>query len=81
MSKMMRVSLATAQNLDELVEISGMNKQTILEKAVEAFLRDQFIRKANEEFAYIKAHPELWNLELKEREEWDVTLSDGLEDE
>lgn len=81
MTKMMRITLETAQKLDELVEISGMNKVTILEKAVEAFLRDQFLKKANEEFAYIKAHPDLWALETEESNEWDVTLTDGLSDE
>ncbi len=78
MTKMIRITRATAQNLDELSKLSGSSKQAILESAVEAFLRDQFLKKANEEYAHIKANPKLWALELQEREDWDVTLLDGL---
>lgn len=81
MTKMMRITQVTADNLTQLAEMSGMSKQSILERAVDAFLRDQFLKKANEDYARIKADPELWALELKEREEWDATLMDGLEDE
>ncbi len=81
MSKMMRITEATAQNLEELAKMSGSSKQAILETAVEAFLRDQFLKRANEEYAVIKANPQQWVLELQERDDWDVTLKDGLEDE
>ncbi len=80
-TKMMRISLNTASNLEELVKMCGMNKLVLLEKAVDAFLRQQFLIKANEEFAIIKKNPELWDVEIQERKDWDVTLADGLEDE
>ncbi len=77
---MIRISLATDHYLDEIAKISGMHKQAIVERAVEAFLRDQFIKKANEEFASMQADPTLWEQELKERNAWNTTSSDGLED-
>jgi predicted transcriptional regulator len=81
MSKMMRISMETAESLDELAEICGASKTSILEKAVKAFLKEQFLKKAAEDAAYIRANPELWAIELAERKEWDATLADGLEDE
>lgn len=81
MAKMMRINQKTSDNLDELTKISGMSKQVALEKAVEALLREQFLKKTNEEFAYIKAHPELRKVEIEERNEWEITLQDGLENE
>jgi len=81
MTKLTRISSETDRNLDELAEVSGLSKVAILEKAVEAYLRDQFLKKANEEFAYIKAHPELWSVELEEQQDWDITLHDGMTDE
>ncbi len=79
----MREAVAITENIDsnleELVDITGMGKQMILEKAVEAFLREKFLRKTNEEFAAIKLDVELWALEVSERKEWDSSLSDGLE--
>ena len=79
MSKMMRISALTAQQLDELVKMIGKSKQAILEKAVSEFMREEFLKKTNEEYAHIKANPQLWALELQEREDWDATLNDGLE--
>lgn len=49
-----------------------------MKKALENSLRKQFLKKTNEEYAYIKADPELWRLEIEEQAEWDTTLQDGL---
>lgn len=80
MSKMMRITEATLENLEVLVKILGKSKQAIIERAVDHYLREQFLKKANEEYAQIRANPELWAQEIKEREEWDVTIGDGLEE-
>jgi hypothetical protein len=79
MPKVVRISQRTALQLDELVELMGISKQAIVEKAVSRLLRDEFLKKTNEEYAQIKANPYLWSIELQERKEWDATLSDGLE--
>ncbi len=80
MSKMMRITDITAKTLEKLVKMIGKSKTAILEKAVEEFMREQFLKKTNEEYAKIKANPQLWTIELQEREEWDATLADGLEE-
>lgn len=42
--------------------------------------RKQFLLAANKAYAELKNKPELWEDELAERQLWDQTLSDGLEE-
>lgn len=55
--------------------------QALLEKAVEAYRRQRFLEESNRAFEALKASPEAWKSEQVEREAWDVTLADGLEEE
>ena len=43
----------------------GKSKQAILEKAVKILMREEFPKKTNEEYAHIKANPQLWKIELE----------------
>ncbi len=80
MSKMIRITDSTSKTLEKLVKMIGKSKQILLERAVEEFMREQFLKKTNKEYAEIKANPQLWAKELQEREEWDICLKDGLDD-
>jgi hypothetical protein len=42
---------------------------------------EQILRTANKQYAALRKSPEGWKELLAEREEWDVTLGDGLEQE
>lgn len=81
MTKMMRISETTAKNLDELAKTMGKSKQFILEKAIQAYIREQFLKKTNEEYHQLKQNKKEYADYLKEIREWDVTLQDGLSDE
>ena len=52
--------------------------QAVLDKAIEQYRRDKFVRDANADFAALKRNKKAWKEELKERELWDQTLADGL---
>ena len=52
--------------------------QTVLDKAIEHYRRDTFLRDANADFAALKSNPKAWEKELKERELLKQTLTDGL---
>ena len=52
----------------------------ILDKAIEAYRRQQFLAGLNSDFAALRSKPAAWEEEQTERRKWDVTLSDGLED-
>jgi len=55
--------------------------QAVLEKALSLYEEKLFWGRTNRAYAALKADPKAWRRELKEREEWDSTLTDGLEDE
>ncbi|MBD2692854.1 hypothetical protein [Anabaena catenula] len=42
--------------------------------------RKQFLLAANKAYAELRNNPELWQDELAERELWEQTLNDGLEE-
>ena len=52
--------------------------QAVLDKAIERYRRERFLRAANEEYASLKRDPKAWKQELHEREIWESTSADGL---
>lgn len=67
-----------------LIELSaqeGSPIDVILDRAVELYRRQKFLEQANATFQALKDNSDEWEEELKERELWDNTLSDGVEDE
>lgn len=78
---MMRISDFAAEQLDELAKLTGESKQKLMDKALASLARYSFIQKGNEQYAALKKDKKAWKELLNEREEWDVVLLDGLEDE
>jgi hypothetical protein len=75
------ISETTHQTLLTLAETSGETFQTILEQAVENYRRSLFLMQANQAFAALRENQALWQEELAERQEWEQTLADGVEEE
>jgi hypothetical protein len=50
-----------------------------MDQAIEHYRRQHFLEGLSEDFAALRKSPELWEEELKEREEWDTTLADGAD--
>jgi hypothetical protein len=63
------------------VEEEDDSMQAVLDKAIERYRRERFLRDANADFAALKRNRRAWKKELKERELWGHTLSDGLPEE
>ena len=78
MTKMMRISQETAKNLDELAKTMHKSKQFIMERAVQAFAREQFLKKANAEYLKLIQDKKAYGEYLQEENDWNVTLHDGL---
>lgn len=70
----------THEVLLNLSKQSGDNLQTLLDKAVEQYRRQLFLLQANQAFAALRKDELLWQDELNERQEWEQTLSDGIDD-
>ena len=64
--------------LRHIAKQSGESMQSTLTKAVELYRRKNFLQMANEAFAAIRKNPKAWQEELKEREDWDMTLLDDI---
>ena len=75
----MRVSENVRLSLGTLAAEMGVSMKSVLEDAVEAYRRQCFLQEANEAYAALRGDPVAWKAEAEEREEWDNTLSDGLE--
>ena len=59
----------------------GVPIQVTLASAVEAYRRQRILTRTNEAYAALRANANLWQEEQEERAAWDITLSDGLENE
>ncbi len=78
-SATVRISGTSHNLLKELAARSGDSMQVILDKAIEQYRRQVFLQEANQAYAALHNQPEAWQVELEEREAWNMTLSDGLE--
>jgi predicted transcriptional regulator len=76
-----RIDSTTRDTLRQLARESGVPMREVLERAVESYRRQRFVEEANAAYAALQADSQAWREELKEREAWDATLADGLDDE
>jgi predicted transcriptional regulator len=80
-SRTVRVSSKTHHLLKELSELTGQSMPAVLDKAIEAYRRRQFLDGLAADFARLRQNPKAWRQELEERAEWDAMLADGLKDD
>lgn len=78
---MIRVPESTHATLREMSDATGQSMQALLVEAVEAMRRRRMLELTNAAYAALRDDPAAWRAELAEREAWDVSLADGLEDE
>lgn len=71
-----RINERTQARLNELVEARKETKITIIDKAIEEYHKQQFLKSFNEAYAALKSNDEAWETELKERGSWESTVSD-----
>jgi len=75
-----RITNSTRDMLDEIEEKEGRTKSVLLADVVERYRRERFFASINSGYARLKRDKKAWKDELEERELWDSTLGDGLED-
>jgi hypothetical protein len=69
----------TYNKLRALAHVTGDSLPDLVDKAIEAYRRQQFLAKCNAAYEAIKSDPRAWSAELNDREAWDCTLLDGLD--
>jgi len=76
-----RISPHAHALLRQLAQEEDESMQAVLDKAIEHYRREKFLRDANADYAALRRNPKAWKEELKERALWEQTLSDGLAEE
>ena len=66
--------------LRELARRQGQPVQSVLKQAIDSYRREKFLEEANTAFAALRSNPEAWAEERQERDLWDQTAGDGLEE-
>jgi len=74
-----RISVHTHAVLRQLAKEEDQPMQAVLDKAVERYRRETFLRAANADYAALRRDPKAWKSELRERKLWDQTVVDGLD--
>ncbi|BAY18212.1 hypothetical protein NIES21_40560 [Anabaenopsis circularis NIES-21] len=74
------ISEASHQSLLKLAETSGESIQKVLDRAIENYRRYVFLAEANQAFTALRQNQTLWQEELAERQTWDQTVADGIEE-
>jgi len=79
-AKTVRVRIEAKRLLDELSKQEGRKIIEIISDAVEQYRRNRIFKLADDAYATMKKDKDAWEEEQKERQLWDETLMDGLED-
>jgi predicted transcriptional regulator len=71
-----RVRPETRAKLQNLAEAMGKGIPEVVESAVDALERRQFLLGLASDFEALQNNPEAWSQELAERAEWDAAMPD-----
>jgi hypothetical protein len=75
-----RISPESDAIINEIMAKTGKSKIEIIQKALEYYRLKERMRSFNESYDRLKADKKTWKQELKERQELEGTLLDGLEE-
>ena len=75
-----RVPTETRDTLSEMARSTGLSMQSVIERALELYRRQQMLSALNDAYAALHNDEAACSALEAERAEWDVTLADGLED-
>ncbi|RJO67714.1 MAG: toxin-antitoxin system protein [Myxococcales bacterium] len=75
-----RISETARDLLRDLARRTNATMQDVIEKALAEYRQRLFWEQARRDFQAMRDDPELWNAEVAERERWDATLKDGLDE-
>jgi hypothetical protein len=75
-----RITPSAHAALRALAEETGESMTEVLDKAIEAYRRQQLLAGLNSDLAALRRNPAAWEEELAEWKTWDAALADGLGD-
>ena len=81
MTTTIRISCSSHEILKEESVASGRSMQAVLEDAIEHYRRQRFVQDVNAAYAQVREDERAWGEIVEEREAWEGTAVDGLDDE
>lgn len=75
-----RIQPETYSKLRALADESGVSMPEILAEAIDALYRRRFLDECNRAYGQLTQNTKAWKDEHLERQAWEATLGDGLED-
>ncbi len=79
-TSMVRIQEEDKDIIQKIAKESHQSMLKVMHQAIEEYRRKLFLQKSNLAFSVLKEKPVEWKNYKKEREEWDSTLNDGLEE-
>jgi hypothetical protein len=80
MADTVRIDPAAHAILSELARTEHRSLTETLSRAVEEYRRKAFLERLNSDFLTLKADAKAWATEQTEREAWETTGGDGLDE-
>jgi hypothetical protein len=81
MAETARISPRSDIIIQEMVLLTGKSKVEVIEHALETYRRQERMRLLNEGYERLLDDKDAWAMELKDREELEGTINDGLREE
>jgi predicted CopG family antitoxin len=75
-----RVKKDLYNTVKSIAKEKNKNMQDILDEAIKDYKKREFFDSLNAAYAKLSANPKVWKEAERDREVWDTTLLDGLED-
>lgn len=75
-----RISPISDHIIEELVNTTGKSKIIIIEEALKSYRFHERMKLLDEAYIKLQSNKKAWNKELEERNQFEGTLLDGLED-
>lgn len=73
-----RITHRSHQILKRISDRFGVSMIEALDMVTDRWEREEFLAAVNSAYGELKQNKEAWEEELRQREEWDDTLADGL---
>lgn len=81
MSATVRIAPAAHAALTAIARMKHVTLTEALSQSIEIYRRELMLQALDADYAALRADPKTWARELTEREPWESTSADGLEDE
>jgi hypothetical protein len=80
-STTIRISSSAHATLKQISRDEAEPMQSVLDRLLRKYRAEQLLHRTNAAFAQLWNNSEEWGQELEEREAWDQTLADDLEED